>query len=90
MTIQVDHNPDKEMLESKGVFDWPIWTKEVSEFPWHYASSESCYILEGEITVIPQNGDPVSITKGDFVVFPKGLSCTWKITKAVRKHYLFD
>lgn len=90
MKIQVDHNPDKKTLESQGVFDWPIWTKEVSEFPWFYDSSESCYILEGEITVTPKEGDPVSFSKGDFFVFPKGLSCTWKISKAVRKHYSFD
>ena len=27
--------PEKDELESKGVFDWPIWTKEASRFDWH-------------------------------------------------------
>ncbi|HIA31193.1 MAG TPA: DUF861 domain-containing protein [Candidatus Marinimicrobia bacterium] len=26
---------------------------------------------------------------GDFVVFPKGLKCRWKVMKPVRKHYNF-
>ena len=27
--------------------------------------------------------------KGDFVTFPKGLSCIWDIKAPVRKHYNF-
>jgi uncharacterized cupin superfamily protein len=29
----------------------------------------------------------VKIGKGDFVTFPAGMACTWKILKGVRKHY---
>ena len=25
--------------------------------------------------------------KGDYVVFPKGISCTWKVLEPVKKHY---
>jgi len=24
-----------------------------------------------------------------YVVFPKGLSCVWKVSKPVKKHYIF-
>ena len=34
--IKVIHNPTKEQLDELGVNDWPIWTKESSQFPWSY------------------------------------------------------
>lgn len=87
--ITVDHNPVQEKLEKMGVFRWPIWTKEVSEFPWSYDDPETCYFLEGEVIVTPDQGEAVQVGKGDLVTFPSGLSCTWKILKPVRKHYRF-
>ncbi|MDP3981567.1 MAG: cupin domain-containing protein [Chlamydiota bacterium] len=88
-TITIEHNPTVEKLKTMGVLQWPIWTKETSVFPWTYDSSETCYILEGKITVTPDGGKPVDINAGDLVVFHKGLSCTWKIKENVRKHYQF-
>ena len=87
--INVVKNPAEEQLKERGVFEWPIWTKEASEFPWSYDDSETCYFLEGEVTVIPENGEPVQMGKGDLVTFPKGMSCTWKIRKDVKKHFVF-
>lgn len=66
----------------------PIWEKEPSEFPWYYDESETCLILEGEVTVETAD-DAVSFGPGDLVVFPQGLNCTWKISQPVRKHYKF-
>lgn len=82
--------PSAEKLASLGVKSWPIWTKEVSEFPWSYSSQEIAYILEGEVTVIEKGGEAVSFGAGDLVTFPTGLSCTWQVKKALRKHYHFD
>ena len=79
----------QDQLRQMGVFDWPIWTKEASRFPWSYDSIEECYILEGDVTVETKDGKKVIFGKGDFVSFPKGLSCTWDIKKPVRKHYNF-
>ena len=78
-----------EQLKKIGVLSWPIWQKEVSRFPWSYDSTEECYLLDGEVTVETGDGERVSFRKGDFVTFPKGLSCTWIIKKPVRKHYNF-
>ncbi|MCK5512204.1 MAG: cupin domain-containing protein [Thermodesulfovibrionia bacterium] len=85
--IKIEHMPDKEHLKRQGVFSWPVWTKEASEFPWKYDDKETCYFLEGNIIVVPDGGEPVEIGKGDFVTFPAGLSCIWKIREAVKKHY---
>lgn len=88
MKITVE-KPTEAKLDELGVYAWPIWTKDASRFDWYYDDQESCYILEGEVTVTTEEGEAVTFSKGDFVVFPKGLSCTWEITKDVRKHYQF-
>ena len=87
--IKVEHQPAPARLQELGVYGWPIWTKEVSEFPWSYDERETCYFLEGEVVVTPDGGTPVPMGKGDLVTFPRGMSCTWKIRKDVRKHYNF-
>jgi len=90
LKIQVEHNPGEERLVALDVKSWPIWSCEVSEFPWTYDSRETCYLLEGEIMVPPEGGEPVTIKANDLVVFPAGMSCRWQVLQAVRKHYHFD
>lgn len=88
--IKVERQPAEGRLKELGVKGWPIWTKEPSEFPWTYDGQEICYFLEGEVEVTPAGGDPVQMGAGDLVTFPAGMSCTWKISQAVRKHYRLD
>jgi hypothetical protein len=78
-----------EQLKKLGVFDWDIWEKEPSTFDWHYDEPERCYFLAGKVRVEPADGPAVDIRAGDFVTFPAGMSCTWKIAEAVKKHYKF-
>lgn len=75
--------------KKKGIHAWPIWEKEESIFEWYYDEKEMCYFLEGEVEIEVPEGQKVKIQQGDFVVFPKGLSCKWTINKKVRKHYNF-
>jgi uncharacterized cupin superfamily protein len=83
------HKLNAEQLKKMGVFSWPIWTKEVSSFPWCHDCVEECYFLEGEVSLQTQEGKTISFGQGDFVTFPKGLSCTWNVVKPVKKHYNF-
>ncbi len=69
---------------------WPVWTKEVSEFPWEYEEKETCLFLEGQVTLTNETGEQFQFGAGDWVVFPVGMKCTWKITSPVRKHYRFE
>jgi len=78
-----------EDMEKEGVTTWPIWEKEVSRFDWHYDETEACYLLEGRVVVETDDGKKVEFGKGDFVTFPRGLSCTWDIKEPVKKHYNF-
>lgn len=87
--IRIEQNPDAAYLIALGVLSWPIWTKEVSTFPWTYDEKEVCCLLDGEVIVTPDGGEPVRIGKGDLVTFPAGMSCTWDIRAPVRKHYRF-
>lgn len=87
MDIQVKQ-PTPEELSQLGVASWPIWTCDASTFDWSYSDPETCYLLEGEVTVEAE-GQSVSFGKGHLVTFPKGLSCVWKVAQPVRKHYRF-
>ncbi|HGY5536980.1 MAG TPA: cupin domain-containing protein [Prochlorococcus sp.] len=87
--ISVTSPCPESTINELGIKDWPIWTCEPSTFPWTYAEQETCLLLEGEVTVTPEQGEPVKFGAGDLVIFPSGMSCTWKIDKAVRKHYRF-
>lgn len=88
--IEVVSQPDKDFLDKKGVYSWGTWGCGVSKFPWTYDSSESCYLLKGQVTVTPTDGRaPATFGAGDFVTFPAGMSCTWDVSEAVQKHFQF-
>lgn len=87
--ITIEHNPTPAKLEVMDVYEWPIWNKEVSSFPWVYDRAETCYFLEGEALVTPVEGAPVRLQRGDLVRFAAGLRCTWEILAPVSKHYKF-
>ncbi|MFH1072339.1 MAG: cupin domain-containing protein [Nanoarchaeota archaeon] len=80
--------PSEKELKSLNVKSWPTWEKEPSTFDWHYDEQETCFILEGEAVVKSAEGE-VKFGKGDFVIFPQGMDCTWMIKKKIRKHYKF-
>ena len=56
---------------------------------WTYDEQETCLLLEGDVIVTPDGGEPVRFGVDDLVVFDAGLSCTWEVHAPVRKHYRF-
>jgi hypothetical protein len=87
MEIKV-HKPKDGELETLNVKSWGIWEKEISVFNWHYATKETCYILEGEVEVSSAD-QTVKFGVGDIVEFPEGLDVKWNVIKPVKKHYRF-
>jgi uncharacterized cupin superfamily protein len=86
--VTIEHNPSEARLAELGVSSWPTWSKEVSVFPFEFNARETAYILEGECTLTPTDGStPINFTVGDLLVFPEGLEVTWKVKKALKKHY---
>ncbi|MGB9701650.1 MAG: cupin domain-containing protein [Candidatus Kapaibacteriota bacterium] len=87
MKISVQKLTEDE-VKNKGINKWPVWTKEISKFDWFYDENEQCLFLEGKVK-IHTNNETIEISKGDFVTFPKGLSCVWEIIEPVKKYYNF-
>ena len=80
--------PSETDLSELGVRRWGIWECEPSTFDWHYDEKETCYILEGEVTVRAASQE-VTFGPGDLVIFPAGLDCTWEVRTPVKKRYRF-
>ena len=89
MAIEVVSQPSEDTLTELGVRSWPQWGCEVSTFPWTYDEAETCFFLEGDVIVTPENGEAVRVGAGQLVTFPAGMSCTWDVKTKVRKHYQF-
>jgi len=83
MKVEVRKPMEGEREEAR---DWPIWEKEPSTFPWEYGEKETCLILEGR-SEVKTDEETVEFGAGDYVVFPKGLKCTWSVKEKIRKHY---
>jgi uncharacterized cupin superfamily protein len=69
---------------------WDTWSHGPGEFQWQYDEKETCYILAGKAKVTDKLGNEISFSAGDWVEFEKGLSCTWKISETINKHYRFS
>lgn len=83
ITVRKATEADIAMLQNK-----PTWGCGVSEFDWYYDCNEVCWLTQGEV-IVTYSGGSVSFGAGDYVSFPEGLACVWKVTKPVQKHYLF-
>lgn len=87
--IVVERGVSEARKQALGVAGWAVWGKEVSRFAWFYDSSETCLLIEGEVTVHPAGAAPVMLKAGDVAHFPAGLACEWEVTAALKKHYRF-
>ena len=83
--IKINHTPSQVELDAMGVNCWAVSTQEVATFPWVYECDETCYFLQGNVTVTPDGGTPLTIVKGDLVTFPEGLHCTWEIHEEINE-----
>ncbi|MDD3487625.1 MAG: cupin domain-containing protein [Candidatus Moranbacteria bacterium] len=86
MPIEVRKPTEEEMKMAES---WPTWTKEISEFPWSYPEKETCFILKGAAEAEGANGEKTSFAAGDWVVFPQGLECVWRVKEPIEKKYKF-
>ena len=87
--VTVTRDPPQELLKELGVESWSVWECDESTFPWQYSEEETAYLLEGVVTVTPEDGAPVEIKAGDLVTFPQGMACEWEVKEPVRKKYRF-
>jgi uncharacterized cupin superfamily protein len=52
-----------------------------------YAAPEFVHMIEGEITITPDGGQPVTVRAGDAFVVEADFRGTWVIEKEVFKHF---
>ena len=87
-------NSSKIILIHKKNFAWIVYKLKLTppnplqqtESPFE---NETCLLLEGEVTVTPEEGQSVKFGAGDLVIFPAGMNCRWDVHQAVCKHYRF-
>ena len=53
-----------------------------------YPNDEYCLVLEGELTIINQNGSRIEFKPGDTFVIPKGWAGTWRMTTRFKKQFV--
>ena len=79
MSISITSPYSESTIKELGIKNWPIWTCDISSFDWTYDDKETCLLLEGEVTVTPNGGEPVKFGVGDLVVFLAGMDCRWDV-----------
>ncbi|GMH25909.1 hypothetical protein Nepgr_027752 [Nepenthes gracilis] len=89
--ISVERKPSEARLSELGVKSWPKWGCSPGKYQLKYDARQTCYLLKGKVRAYPKSStDCVEFGAGDLVIFPKGLSCTWDVSVAVDKYYIFD
>ncbi|KMZ69539.1 hypothetical protein ZOSMA_20G00160 [Zostera marina] len=91
LTIFVESNPSESRLLELGVKSWPKWGCPPGKFPLKFDAEETCYLLRGRVKAYTKgSSECVEFGAGDLVVIPKGFRCTWDVSVAVDKYYMFD
>lgn len=64
-------------------------TWEATTGTWHasYSFYEFVHLIDGQITITPDGGTPVTLHPGDAFAVEPTFKGTWKIEKPVRKHF---
>lgn len=62
-----------------------VWDCTPGSFKWHYGMDEAIVVISGEAVMINDKGVERHFGPGDLGFFPAGTSCTWRITKTLRK-----
>ena len=61
-----------------------VWNCAPGRFNWHYAEDETVVIVSEEVFITDKKGEH-RLGTGDLAFFPAGCSCTWNVTRHVRK-----
>jgi len=83
--FQHDHNvltnDAKNMFV--GIWDSDALDSEMRPFPWY----EFVQMLDGEVTIIEEDGATHICKPGDSFSTPKGTVCSWEVNEYVKKFY---
>jgi uncharacterized protein len=78
-----------EEAKQLGIDFWGRWESEPDIFDWEYSEQETAYVFEGDV-LVTSGDEEAHITGNMLVSFPKGMKCTWKVQKPIKKAYTFN
>ena len=88
---KIDGNPTMktwiEYTSEDGSMISGWWSATPGTYHATYAAPEFVHVIEGEITITPDGGQPVKIGPGDAFVVEADFKGTWVIEKEVFKHF---
>jgi uncharacterized cupin superfamily protein len=88
---KIDGNPTMktwiEYTSDDGSMISGWWSATPGTYHATYSAIELVHMIEGEITITPDGGDPVKIGPGDAFVVEADFVGNWKIEKEVFKHF---
>ena len=65
-----------------------IWASEAGKWTVNYTEEEYCELLEGRSVITGEDGKPVTVTRGDRFVMPRGFRGTWEVVEPTRKAFV--
>lgn len=84
MNVSVRKPTEEEKIE---MMKNPEWTCGSTSFDCLYSSEETCFFLEGDVSISFGDGNMIRFGAGDLVRFPQGFSCAWRVDSPVKMHY---
>ena len=64
-----------------------IWTATQGTYHATYSEYEFVHLIEGRITITPDDEEPINVGPGDAFVVEAGFKGTWEILESVIKHF---
>jgi uncharacterized cupin superfamily protein len=49
--------------------------------------AETITLIEGDVTITPESGEPLTVTAGDVAFIPEGTRARWEVHETVRKGF---
>lgn len=94
--------PERRLLGNPQRTAWPHYAGSTGEFKcgvwesgtgsWRtvfpHTKEEYFYVIEGQVRLTADGGEPYDLGPGDAAVIPAGFIGTFEVVKPVRKHYV--
>ncbi|HEY3017138.1 MAG TPA: cupin domain-containing protein [Nocardioides sp.] len=73
-----------------GVLYAGMFTAAPSRFRYTFGGDESLHVLNGDVEIEVDGGPAVRLGPGEIASFPKGVSSTWTVHRALRKFFVIS
>jgi len=67
-----------------GVWECASCTERIRDYPF----DQCCFVLEGSLTIIDENGHAETFKPGDAFIIPRGFNGDWRMTERYRNFFI--